>query len=244
MSANTSSNIIPPPTTDTDETYGYWEPLHFLLFGKSMQTWEYSPEFAIRSYAFLTPFYYLARFCMFLKLSKMDVFFAVKGCLGLFSAYAQAEFLDSLKVVLGERVMFAAFVMSICSAGTFFYATSLLPSAICANLQLLAFSYFLRGYWASHQKGTASKARWNTWWTSSALCILCGCIAVVWSGWPFIALLYVPLGVCLIASCFTLTASSAEGYLWLGTLLVTGIELLVVVLAGELLVDRYYYGKW
>jgi len=28
---------------DTDETYGYWEPLHFLLFGRGMQTWEYAP---------------------------------------------------------------------------------------------------------------------------------------------------------------------------------------------------------
>lgn len=28
---------------DTDETFGYWEPLHFLLTGRGMQTWEYAP---------------------------------------------------------------------------------------------------------------------------------------------------------------------------------------------------------
>jgi len=33
---------------DTDEVYGYYEPLHYLLYGKGMQTWEYSPTYAIR----------------------------------------------------------------------------------------------------------------------------------------------------------------------------------------------------
>ena len=26
---------------DCDEVYNYWEPLHFLLYGHGMQTWEY-----------------------------------------------------------------------------------------------------------------------------------------------------------------------------------------------------------
>ncbi|EFX68930.1 hypothetical protein DAPPUDRAFT_259349 [Daphnia pulex] len=29
--------------TDCDETYNYWEPLHYVLFGSGFQTWEYSP---------------------------------------------------------------------------------------------------------------------------------------------------------------------------------------------------------
>lgn len=33
--------------------YNYWEPLHYLLYGKGFQTWEYSPVYAIRSWAFL-----------------------------------------------------------------------------------------------------------------------------------------------------------------------------------------------
>ena len=42
---------------DTDETYGYFEPLHFLLYGIGMQTWEYAPQYAIRTYTFLSPFW-------------------------------------------------------------------------------------------------------------------------------------------------------------------------------------------
>ena len=34
--------------SDCDETYNYWEPMHFLIYGKGFQTWEYSPQYALR----------------------------------------------------------------------------------------------------------------------------------------------------------------------------------------------------
>lgn len=43
--------------SDCDETYNYWEPLNLLLRGFGKQTWEYSPDYAIRSYAYLIPYY-------------------------------------------------------------------------------------------------------------------------------------------------------------------------------------------
>nr|XP_013811792.1 PREDICTED: alpha-1,2-mannosyltransferase ALG9 [Apteryx mantelli mantelli] len=39
--------------SDCDETFNYWEPTHYLVYGKGFQTWEYSPAYAIRSYAYL-----------------------------------------------------------------------------------------------------------------------------------------------------------------------------------------------
>lgn len=33
---------------DCDEVYNYWEPLHFLLYGSGMQTWEYRCRCAAR----------------------------------------------------------------------------------------------------------------------------------------------------------------------------------------------------
>lgn len=64
--------------TDCDETFNYWEPVsnsaylaiilvcklyklrnvmlfqgHYLLFGKGLQTWEYSPKYSLRSYTYL-----------------------------------------------------------------------------------------------------------------------------------------------------------------------------------------------
>ena len=41
------------PIMDCDETFNYWEPLHYVLHGSGMQTWEYSPQFALRSYVYI-----------------------------------------------------------------------------------------------------------------------------------------------------------------------------------------------
>jgi alpha-1,2-mannosyltransferase len=43
------------PIMDCDETFNYWEPLHFLLYQTGFQTWEYSNIFALRTYSYLTP---------------------------------------------------------------------------------------------------------------------------------------------------------------------------------------------
>ena len=40
---------------DCDEVFNYWEPLHFLHHGFGLQTWEYAPEFSLRSYFPVTP---------------------------------------------------------------------------------------------------------------------------------------------------------------------------------------------
>jgi len=38
---------------DCDEVFNFWEPLHFLDRGYGFQTWETSPVYAIRSYAYV-----------------------------------------------------------------------------------------------------------------------------------------------------------------------------------------------
>lgn len=41
------------PIQDCDETFNYWEPAHYLSHGYGLQTWEYSPEYAIRSWLYI-----------------------------------------------------------------------------------------------------------------------------------------------------------------------------------------------
>lgn len=41
------------PIQDCDETFNYWEPLHYLSHGYGLQTWEYSPDYAIRSWLYV-----------------------------------------------------------------------------------------------------------------------------------------------------------------------------------------------
>lgn len=47
---------------DCDEVYNYWEPIHYLTYGFGFQTWEYSPMYGIRSYAYLKPFEIITNF--------------------------------------------------------------------------------------------------------------------------------------------------------------------------------------
>ena len=39
--------------SDCDETYNYWEPAHQLMYGQGLQTWEYDPRYALRSYLYI-----------------------------------------------------------------------------------------------------------------------------------------------------------------------------------------------
>ena len=41
------------PVQDCDEVFNYWEPTHYVSHGYGLQTWEYSPEYAIRSWTYI-----------------------------------------------------------------------------------------------------------------------------------------------------------------------------------------------
>lgn len=79
--------------TDCDETFNYWEPMHLLIFGHGLQTWEYSPEFALRSYTYLLvhgvpAFLYQRLF----GANPMLVFYFVRFMLGLVCVTVEVYF--------------------------------------------------------------------------------------------------------------------------------------------------------
>ena len=47
--ASAAANIV----HDCDEVYNYWEPLHYIMYGYGMQTWEYGAQFALRCWLYL-----------------------------------------------------------------------------------------------------------------------------------------------------------------------------------------------
>ena len=40
------------PISDCDETFNYFEPLHYMLYNTGLQTWEYNPNYGLRSYIY------------------------------------------------------------------------------------------------------------------------------------------------------------------------------------------------
>ena len=52
-----AANIIAAlyaPIQDCDETFNYWEPTHYLSHHYGLETWEYSPQYAIRSWLYIS----------------------------------------------------------------------------------------------------------------------------------------------------------------------------------------------
>jgi alpha-1,2-mannosyltransferase len=103
------------PIMDCDETFNYWEVVHFLLFrDKSFQTWEYANEFALRTYAYLTPIVGIGHIYLQIlqsgiipswmwsllteqefdqsRSSKIALFFLLRSTLGATTAYAEVSF--------------------------------------------------------------------------------------------------------------------------------------------------------
>lgn len=203
---------------DTDETYGYWEPLHYLLYGTGMQTWEYSPVYAIRTYAFVIPFWSIVYTLKSFSLPKVVVFESLKFIIGIFSAFSHSTFLFTILNKLGVDIFQNNLLFSVFAFGIFNSSTSLLPSAVVANFVLLSLSFWVNNKFL--------------------IAILFGCVAVVWSGWPFVAVVFVPIGLHMIA--FTFYSYGVSSVI---SLLLQGLVVLVTVTVPAAAIDFYFYGK-
>jgi alpha-1,2-mannosyltransferase len=169
---------------DTDETYGYFEPLHFLLYGHGMQTWEYSPEFAIRTYAFVLPFVPLCRLLMALGCEKITVFFSIKMVLGQAFAWAAARFLQAMQRLVppnppgpahallpAPAPLSLSLLLLLGAPGVFFCSSAFLPSAACSSLVMAAVAS-----WADCDHPRRELSGYLS-------AVFFGCMAVVASGW-------------------------------------------------------------
>ncbi|GLV41573.1 ALG9 alpha-12-mannosyltransferase [Carabus blaptoides fortunei] len=159
--------------TDCDETYNYWEPMHYLVFGKGLQTWEYSPEYALRSYTYLllhaTPAFLYHKL---LQPNPLLIFYFVRCLLGLLCAFAEVYFYKAVCKEFGVHIGRLTLAFQLFSAGMFISSTALLPSS-----------------WAMYAVSAACAA----WWQSKyALAIFFIAIASL-LGWPFAALLGLPI---------------------------------------------------
>ena len=244
---------------DTDETFGYWEPLHYLLYGHGMQTWEYSPKYAIRTYSFIIPFLLVGKILRIILsmfninelLEKQICYYGIKIILGLFSAYSQSSLITIVKNEFGNFDAYILGIFLLSSAGIFYASTSLLPSALCLNFVTLSICSLLQ----SESEGdirSNRKKQLKQQEKQHLKVILIGSVAVLWTGWPFIGLLFLPMGLFVLYDKFTGSSSSSNSNgsssnSGIRNILIFGIQsmiLVIVTLLPTILVDYYYYGKW
>ena len=91
---------------DCDEVFNYWEPLHYLLYGFGLQTWEYSPLFALRSYSFplihSIPIHFSEYFLGFT--SKIALFYSVRTTLAVVCCGTEIYFVSAVVRKYGNKI--------------------------------------------------------------------------------------------------------------------------------------------
>ena len=94
--------------SDCDETFNYWEPSHHLLYGQGLQTWEYEPRFALRSYLYLQLHLLPARlYTALLQPNPMMVFYFLRCLLALLCSLAEVKifpcFIENIENIRRRR---------------------------------------------------------------------------------------------------------------------------------------------
>ncbi|KAK9150516.1 hypothetical protein Syun_008825 [Stephania yunnanensis] len=164
-----TSNII----NDCDEVFNYWEPLHYLIYKSGFQTWEYSSQFALRSYLYLMFHELVARPASWVfSEDKVRVFYAVRLFLGIISVITETVLVVALSRRYGKRLASYSLAMLCLSSGCFFASTSFLPSSFSMYAVTLSSALFLLG--------------------KHALAVSVAAAGVI-IGWPFSVLAVLPL---------------------------------------------------
>ncbi|KAL6463398.1 hypothetical protein MHYP_G00277890 [Metynnis hypsauchen] len=198
--------------SDCDETFNYWEPTHYLLYGKGMQTWEYSPAYAIRSYAYLWLHALPACFhAKILQTNKVLVFYFLRCVLAFTCCVCELYFYKAVCKKFGLHVGRLMLAFLVLSAGMFCSSAAFLPSTFCMYSTVVAMTGWFLG--------------------RPSLAIL-GVAAGAIVGWPFSALLGMPIA-------FDLLLLKKK---WKSFITWTFVAL-VLFLVPVVVVDSYYYGK-
>ncbi|KAM3956488.1 alpha-1,2-mannosyltransferase Alg9 [Aphomia sociella] len=159
--------------SDCDETYNYWEPLHYLVYGNGLQTWEYSPLYALRSYMSLWLFAVPAKIIS-LVMTPLSVFYFIRALLAVLTACADLMFYKAVCHEFGVHVGRVWLCLTLPAAGSFAASAALLPSS-----------------WSAALSSAALACWWRRRYPSAVLLTA----ATVLLSWPFTALLGIPIAI-------------------------------------------------
>ncbi|KAF8361342.1 algn-9 [Pristionchus pacificus] len=158
--------------SDCDEVFNYWEPMHLLVYGDGLQTWEYSPLYAIRSWLYIWLHAAPGKLIgLIFPHSKIAVWVTMR-C-GIASLMALADFV-MFKVVasrLGVSIARFYLVISMFSAGMFISSSAFIPSSFAMAFNTISMAALYSGQMLV-----------------STLCVAVASLV----GWPFSALLGAP----------------------------------------------------
>ena len=164
------------PIQDCDEVFNYWEPTHYLNHRYGLQTWEYAPEFSVRSWLYIVIHAIIGKLGSLLSPKKTFEFYFVRVILGVVCTLSETRLFSAISATLNPRigVMFALAIVF--SPGMFHASVSYLPSSFSMYTAMLGTAAFMN--WRGGLK-TAEGIMWF------------GIGGIV--GWPFSTALIIPL---------------------------------------------------
>ncbi|KAJ7610801.1 glycosyltransferase family 22 protein [Roridomyces roridus] len=218
---------------DCDEVFNFWEPLHFLEHGYGFQTWEVSPEYAIRSWAYIVLHAFPAKVATLISRDdKRVAFFAVRISLAVVSVLAEAKFYRTVYEKINERVGRYLFFMLLFSAGMWNASAAFLPSSFAMYMTTFAFSYALEPATVHNNRRTLA----------ATLLFATGAIV----GWPFALALSVPF---VFEELFVISGDRVAPEIWGSWMLKRWKRLFTAGLAAALIfipviaIDSIAYGN-
>ena len=133
------------PILDCDEVYNFWEPTHYLDRGYGFETWEYSPDYAIRSWSYTAIHAFVAAFGRIglLVATKAIQFYFLRLALGLFTAVCEARLYGQISRTLNARIGLYFTVIMLSSPGMFHASVAYLPSSFAMSMTMLGTSAFM-----------------------------------------------------------------------------------------------------
>ncbi|KAI1740813.1 glycosyltransferase family 22 protein [Xylaria scruposa] len=223
LAANLTAALF-APIQDCDETFNYWEPTHYLSHGYGLQTWEYSPDYAIRSWFYVGLHAIVGSFRRLLpRPTKVAEFYFVRYALAFLCAFCQVLLFRviSLSPTLNPRVGLFFIMALVMSPGNFIASASFLPSSFAMYMAFLGAAAFMN--WRG-----GVKTSWGIWWFAVGGIL----------GWPFASALCAPF---MLEEAIFAFMSDRERF-WESMLRVLrGVIAALLLVLGDAAVNAFFY---
>ena len=168
--------------------FNFWEPVHYLLHGYGLQTWELSPQYSIRSWLYIALHAAPLKLVSFIPAignSKVMQFYALRSILGGVAVVSEGKLFESMWYEDGKRRPLRSYAylwFAATSTGNFISSSSLLPNSFAMYCVSFALASFL------NQRPDTNDCGHFLW-------LAVGTIL----GWPFVGALSLPFAVYEVA---------------------------------------------
>ena len=132
-----------------------------MLRGTGFQTWEYSPEYGLRSWFYILVHGLPATIHLPFMSGPM-LFFFIRMMLALFCTFSQLWLCESIQVVFGGNVANLWMWLTVVTTGNFISSTAFLPSTTCMYLTCIWMGFWLRNKynWAVYTVAFSAMFSW------------------------------------------------------------------------------------